>query len=83
MLVGDDDDDAERTDGRMDGWMEFPGACIYIYVCVWLSTQVDEECPECGHYELEFYTLQLRSADEGQTIFYSCEKCGHKFSVNS
>ena len=37
--------------------------------------QVDEECPKCGHRRLAYYTLQLRSADEGQTVFYECVKC--------
>ena len=27
---------------------------------------------------MRYYTLQLRSADEGSTVFYSCE-CGHKY----
>jgi DNA-directed RNA polymerase I subunit RPA12 len=34
-------------------------------------------CPECDRTEVRYYTLQLRSADEGSTVFYSCE-CGHK-----
>jgi DNA-directed RNA polymerase I subunit RPA12 len=44
---------------------------------------VDEKCPKCGHPQLEYYTMQLRSADEGQTVFYECAKCKHKFSVNN
>ena len=42
-----------------------------------------EACPKCGHPELQYYTMQLRSADEGQTVFYECEKCGHTFSTNT
>ncbi|KAL1955287.1 hypothetical protein VTO42DRAFT_8819 [Malbranchea cinnamomea] len=41
-----------------------------------------ETCPMCGRPEMRYYTLQLRSADEGSTVFYSCE-CGHKFSTNN
>ena len=41
---------------------------------------VDEPCPKCKHRVLRFYTMQLRSADEGQTVFYECEKCKHTFS---
>ena len=44
---------------------------------------VEEACPKCNHPEMEFYTMQLRSADEGQTVFYECKKCGHLFSVNT
>jgi DNA-directed RNA polymerase I subunit RPA12 len=44
---------------------------------------VDEVCPKCGHEGMEFYTLQLRSADEGQTVFYECAECGHKYSQNN
>lgn len=44
---------------------------------------VDEPCPKCAHPQLEFYTMQLRSADEGQTVFYECINCGHKYSQNN
>ena len=46
-------------------------------------SKIDEPCPKCGHHELLFYTMQLRSADEGATVFYECEKCAHKFSQNN
>lgn len=35
-------------------------------------------CPECGRKEVRYTAVQLRSADEGSTIFYSCD-CGHKY----
>lgn len=38
---------------------------------------IQETCPQCGRTEMTYYTLQLRSADEGTTVFYSCE-CGYK-----
>ncbi|KAF8390419.1 hypothetical protein HHK36_024945 [Tetracentron sinense] len=44
---------------------------------------VTEPCPRCRNPQLEYYTKQLRSADEGQTVFYECPKCKHKFSVNT
>ncbi|KAL0486616.1 DNA-directed RNA polymerase I subunit RPA12 [Acrasis kona] len=44
---------------------------------------VNEECPKCKHHEMRYFTMQLRSADEGQTVFYECSKCLHKHSVNN
>ncbi|XP_062214800.1 DNA-directed RNA polymerase I subunit RPA12-like [Phragmites australis] len=43
----------------------------------------NESCPKCSNPQLEYYTKQLRSADEGQTVFYECPECRHKFSVNT
>ncbi|TNV71030.1 hypothetical protein FGO68_gene11530 [Halteria grandinella] len=44
---------------------------------------VEEDCPECDSKQMYYETRQMRSADEGQTVFYECVKCGHKFSVNT
>ena len=38
---------------------------------------MDEECPRCKNPQMSFYTLQLRSVDEGSTVFYKCLKCGY------
>ncbi|KAI5294234.1 DNA-directed RNA polymerase I core subunit rpa12 [Ascosphaera acerosa] len=44
---------------------------------------IQETCEKCGNPEVLFTTLQLRSADEGTTVFYTCPKCGHKWSTNN
>jgi len=44
---------------------------------------INEPCPKCGHDQRKFFTMQLRSADEGQTVFYECLKCGFKERVNN
>lgn len=47
------------------------------------GAKVDIPCPKCGKEEMMYNTAQLRSADEGQTVFYSCEGCGYKETVQS
>lgn len=36
---------------------------------------VERKCPKCGYDKMSYATLQLRSADEGQTVFFTCLKC--------
>ncbi|KAI9504141.1 transcription factor S-II-domain-containing protein [Coemansia spiralis] len=48
-----------------------------------VNALVDEICPQCGASEMAFHALQMRSADEGQTVFYKCVKCAYGFSVNN
>ena len=47
----------------------------------WPTTR--EPCPVCDNPELMFKAVQLRSADEGTTIFYRCGKCGHRYVAKS
>ncbi|XP_055904751.1 DNA-directed RNA polymerase I subunit RPA12 [Eupeodes corollae] len=44
---------------------------------------VERRCPKCGFNKMSYATLQLRSADEGQTVFFTCLKCKFKESENS
>jgi len=44
---------------------------------------IERTCPKCGNDKMSFATLQLRSADEGQTVFFTCTKCGYKETENS
>ncbi len=44
---------------------------------------IERRCPKCGHEEMSYAALQLRSADEGQTVFFTCLKCKYKESENS
>jgi DNA-directed RNA polymerase I subunit RPA12 len=44
---------------------------------------VEEPCVKCGHGIVGFYTVQMRSVDEGQTVFYECPACKHTWSINN
>jgi DNA-directed RNA polymerase I subunit RPA12 len=44
---------------------------------------IEEPCIRCNHPEVGFYTVQMRSVDEGQTVFYECPNCKHTWSINN
>ena len=35
------------------------------------------QCPKCDHNTAYYWTVQTRAADEAETKFMKCEKCGH------
>jgi len=47
------------------------------------NATVEETCPKCQHPLARFYTMQLRSVDEGSTVFYECAKCKHTWSQDN
>ncbi|BAP70849.1 hypothetical protein KMAR_30044 [Kluyveromyces marxianus] len=44
---------------------------------------INERCPKCDNDKMHYHTLQLRSADEGATVFYTCTSCGYRFRTNN
>lgn len=64
--------------------MELPGSKHWVVSHTKVQrVTVKERCPECGNKTMYFYTRQMRSADEGETVFYECPKCAFKTSANN
>jgi len=38
-----------------------------------------EECSNCGNMEAYFWTVQTRAGDEGETRFFECTRCRHRW----
>ncbi len=47
-----------------------------------VNPKVEVECPSCGNMKAYFWTLQTRAADEAETRFYKCTKCGHRWRAS-
>uniref|UniRef100_A0A0R3RKA3 DNA-directed RNA polymerase subunit n=1 Tax=Elaeophora elaphi TaxID=1147741 RepID=A0A0R3RKA3_9BILA len=44
---------------------------------------IDKICDKCGHGKMSYTCRQTRSADEGQTVFYTCLKCNYNIVENA
>ncbi|KAG5293336.1 hypothetical protein I7I53_02132 [Histoplasma capsulatum var. duboisii H88] len=47
------------------------------------NRRIQVDCQKCDSKEVTWSEMQLRSADEGSTIFYRCPKCGHRWQDNN
>ena len=41
------------------------------------------KCRNCGHNKTSVYSLQIRSGDEGSTLFITCQFCSNKWTINA
>lgn len=44
---------------------------------------VDKICDKCGHNQMSYACRQTRSADEGQTVYYTCPVCNSNVVENA
>ncbi len=44
---------------------------------------VKKDCQYCGNDRMTYVTMQTRSADEGQTVIYTCTQCKKKEVENT
>ncbi len=42
------------------------------------NARIRKDCPKCAATEMTWSEAQLRSVDEGTTIFFRCPECGHR-----
>ncbi len=42
------------------------------------AATVEKKCEKCGYRYASYSTQQTRSADEGQTVFYTCLRCKNR-----
>jgi DNA-directed RNA polymerase I subunit RPA12 len=61
-----------RTSGMTTSQLTVHACAVIMKKC---RLQVERKCPKCGNDEMTYTTQQTRSADEGQTVFYTCPKC--------
>ncbi|XP_026203269.1 DNA-directed RNA polymerase I subunit RPA12 isoform X1 [Anabas testudineus] len=44
---------------------------------------IDRRCSRCNKEGMVYHTRQMRSADEGQTVFFTCIHCRHQEKEDS
>lgn len=41
--------------------------------------KIKAKCGKCGHNKAYYWTMQTRATDEGETRFFECVKCSHRW----
>lgn len=44
-----------------------------------MNTKSEHACRKCKSFETDYTTANTRSGDEGATVFFRCNNCGHKW----
>ncbi|CAI2385171.1 unnamed protein product [Moneuplotes crassus] len=44
---------------------------------------IEDDCPKCESNKMYYWYAQIRSVDEGQTVFHECVNCGYIFSIQT
>ena len=61
---------------------KYPGAKTWSQKLVKVQkASMKMDCPNCSAKKMYYTSRQLRSADEGETVFLECKSCGYKSVV--
>ena len=53
----------------------------YAYEAKEVATTSHFKCSKCKKREVTYVEVQLRAGDEGSTLLFTCQSCGHKWRM--
>lgn len=69
----------ELIDREMVIEKKYPGSKMWSQKIIKVQkARMKIDCPNCGATKMSYTSRQMRSADEGETVFLECESCGYK-----
>ncbi|KAF5179850.1 Dna-directed rna polymerase subunit [Thalictrum thalictroides] len=79
-------EDFRRELNTLEPFIELDGTMnVKIEMQKKVSNILCTECKDSGRKDIhyEYFEMQIRSADEGSTVFYECPECGHSYNTNN